>query len=303
NIGSMKNWGYEFQAGYNYSRGDFRGNISANVGVTRNRVLSLATPTASIYAGQNPDYGGFDITKTEVGQPIQSFYGWQVDGIFQSQAEINAANAGDGDDKTLYQAKAAPGDIRFKDINGDGKIDANDRTYLGSYLPKFNYGANFTANYRNFDFTLYLQGVQGNKIYNGTKVVTQGMLRLFNAGADVMQAWTPTNTNTNVPRAVSGDPNNNSRTSDRFIEDGSYMRVKNVTIGYAIPVKTLGSLTNGVMSKVRVYVSTQNLLTFTKYTGYDPEIGSRNGTLLRSGIDYANYPQPRTFLAGLQVTF
>ena len=303
NIGSMKNWGYEFQAGYNYSRGDFRGNVSANVGVTRNRVLSLATPTASIYAGQNPDYGGFDITKTEVGQPIQSFYGWQVDGIFQSQAEINAANASDGNDKTLYQDKAAPGDIRFKDINGDGKIDANDRTYLGSYLPKFNYGANFTANYRNFDFTLYLQGVQGNKIYNGTKVVTQGMLRLFNAGADVMQAWTPTNTNTNVPRAVSGDPNNNSRTSDRFIEDGSYMRVKNVTIGYAIPVKTLGSLTNGVMSKVRVYVSTQNLLTFTKYTGYDPEIGSRNGTLLRSGIDYANYPQPRTFLAGLQVTF
>lgn len=303
NIGSMKNWGYEFQAGYNYAKGDFRGNASANVGITRNRVLSLATPTASIYAGQDADYGGYDITKTEVGQPVQSFYGYQVDGIFQSQAEINAANAIDGNDKTPYLANAAPGDIKFKDLNGDGKIDANDRTYLGSYIPKFNYGANFSGTYKNFDFTLYLQGVQGNKIYNGTKVVTQGQLRLFNAGPAVLNAWTPTNTNTNVPRSISGDPNNNSRTSDRFIEDGSYMRIKNLTIGYSIPVKTLGSLTNNVVSKVRVYVSSQNLLTITKYTGYDPEVGSRNGTLLRNGIDYANFPQARTILAGLQLTF
>ncbi|MFD2934241.1 SusC/RagA family TonB-linked outer membrane protein [Spirosoma flavum] len=303
NIGSMKNWGYEFQAGYNYARGDFRGTVSANIGITHNRVLSLATPTAAIYAGQNADYGGFDITKTEVGQPIQSFYGWKVDGIFQNQAEINAANAIDGNDKTLYQDKAAPGDIRFKDVNGDGKIDASDRQYLGSYLPKFNYGANFSGSYKNFDFTLYLQGVQGNKIYNGTKVVTQGMLRLFNAGTAVLNAWTPTNTNTDVPRAVSGDPNNNSRTSDRFIEDGSYMRIKNLTIGYSIPTAKLTGLTKGYVNRVRVYVSSQNLLTLTKYTGYDPEIGSRNGTLLRSGIDYANYPQARTFLAGLQVTF
>lgn len=303
NIGSMKNWGYEFQAAYNYAKGDFRGTVSANIGITRNRVLSLATPTASIYAGQDADYGGFDITKTEVGQPIQSFYGWKVDGIFQNQAEINAANALDGNDKTLYQDKAAPGDIRFRDINGDGKIDANDRTYLGSYLPKFNYGANFSASYKNFDFTMYLQGVQGNKVFNGTKVVTEGMLRLFNAGPAVLNAWTTTNTNTNVPRAISGDPNNNSRTSDRFIEDGSYMRIKNLTIGYTIPGQLLGDLTNKTVSKVRVYVSSQNLLTLTKYTGYDPEIGSRNGTLLRNGIDYANYPQARTLLAGLQITF
>ena len=303
NIGSMKNWGYEFQAGYNYAKGDFRGNVSANVGITRNRVLSLATPTASIYAGLDADYGGYDITKTEVGQPVQSFYGYQVEGIFQSQAAINAANAIDGNEQTRYQDNAAPGDIKFKDLNGDGKIDPNDRTYLGSYIPKFNYGANFNATYKNFDFTLYLQGVQGNKIYNGTKVVTQGMLRLFNAGPAVLNAWTPTNTNTDIPRAISGDPNNNSRTSDRFIEDGSYMRIKNLTIGYSIPTKTLGSLTNDVISKVRVYVSSQNLLTLTKYTGYDPEIGSRNGTLLRNGIDYANFPQSRTILAGLQLTF
>ncbi|WP_461103148.1 SusC/RagA family TonB-linked outer membrane protein [Spirosoma koreense] len=306
NIGSMKNWGYEFQAGYNYAKGDFRGNVSANIGITRNRVLSLATPTAAIYAGSNADYGGSDITKTETGQPIQSFYGYVTDGIFQSIDQVYSApvqNRPAARDADNPAKNTSAGDIRFKDLNGDGKIDASDRTYLGSYLPKFNYGANFTANYKNFDFTLYLQGTYGNKIYNGTKVVTQGMLRLFNAGPAVLNAWTPTNTNTDVPRAVAGDPNNNSRTSDRFIEDGSYMRIKNLSIGYTIPVKALGSLTNGVVSKVRVYVSSQNLLTLTKYTGYDPEINARNGTLLRSGIDYANYPQARTLLAGLQLTF
>ncbi|QJD80346.1 SusC/RagA family TonB-linked outer membrane protein [Spirosoma rhododendri] len=306
NIGSMKNWGYEFQAGYNYAKGDFRGNVSANIGITRNRVLSLATPTASIFAGQDADYGGFDITKTEVGQPIQSFFGWQTDGIFQSVDEVfNGPRQNRPDTRETYDPtkNTAPGDIRFKDINGDGKIDANDRTYLGSYLPKFNYGANFSGSYKNFDFTLYLQGVQGNKIYNGTRVVTEGMLRLFNAGPAVLDAWSSTNTGSSIPRAVSGDPNNNSRTSNRFIEDGSYMRIKNLTIGYSIPAKVLGSLTNNAVSRVRVYVSSQNLLTLTKYTGYDPEIASRAGTLLRSGIDYANYPQARTFLAGLQLTF
>lgn len=306
NIGSMKNWGYEFQAGYNYAKGDFRGNVSANIGITRNRVLSLATPTAAIYAGSNADYGGADITKTEAGQPIQSFYGYVVDGIFKSVDEVYSApvqNRPASRDADNPAKNTSAGDIRFKDLNGDGKIDANDRTYLGSYLPKFNYGANFTGSYKNFDFTLYLQGTYGNKIYNGTKVVTQGMLRLFNAGPAVLNAWTPTNMNTDVPRAVAGDPNNNSRTSDRFIEDGSYMRVKNLTIGYSIPAKALGSLTSGVVNKVRVYVSSQNLLTFTKYTGYDPEIGSRNNTLLRNGIDYSNYPQARTLLAGLQITF
>ncbi|XWW47941.1 TonB-dependent receptor [Fibrella sp. USSR17] len=306
NIGSMKNWGYEFQAGYNYAKGAFRWNLSANVGITRNRVLSLATPTSAIYAGSNADYGGADITKTEVGQPIQSFYGYVVDGIFKSIDQVYsspAQNRPASRDADNPAKNTSAGDIRFKDLNGDGKIDANDRTYLGSYLPKFNYGVNFSGTYRNFDFTLYLQGTYGNKIYNGTRVVTEGMLRLFNAGPAVLNAWSPTNTETNIPRAVAGDPNNNSRTSDRFIEDGSYMRIKNLSIGYSIPAKALGSLTNGSVNKVRVYVSSQNLLTITKYTGYDPEIGSRNGTLLRSGIDYANYPQARTILAGLQLTF
>ncbi|MGA0560182.1 SusC/RagA family TonB-linked outer membrane protein [Larkinella sp. VNQ87] len=311
NIGSMKNWGYEFQVGYNHNEGDFRWNISANMDITRNEVTSLATPSATIYSGLNQDFGGFDITKTEAGQPIQSFYGWQVDGIFQTVEEVfNAPRQNRPDSREDYDATkhTSPGDIRFKDLNGDGKIDAADRTYLGSYIPKFSYGVNFGANYKNFDLSVYLQGVSGNKIYNGTKVIEEGMLRLFNAGKGVLDAWTPTNTNTDVPRAVSGDPNNNSRTSDRFIENGSYMRVKNISLGYTIPTNVVSKFTLNTLTKARIYVSSTNLLTFTKYTGLDPEIGVNGSSgdatkLLTNGIDYGQYPQPRTVLIGLNIGF
>lgn len=309
NIGSMRNWGYELEAGYNRSEGAFRWNLSANLGINRNRVESLATPNAAIFSGNNSDYGGFDITKTEAGQPIQTFYGWVVDGIFQNAGEVRAANTLDGNEATPYQnAATAPGDIRFRDISGpngvpDGRITADDRAYLGSYIPKFNYGINFSANFQNFDLTVFVQGVQGNKIYNGTKVLTQGMLRLFNAGTEVLDAWTPQNTNTDVPRAVSGDPNNNSRTSDRFIEDGSYLRVKNLSFGYTLPASALQSWSKGAVSRVRIYVNTQNLLTLTRYTGYDPEVGSRFGSLLTNGIDYGQFPQARSVMLGVQLGF
>ena len=129
------------------------------------------------------------------------------------------------------------------------------------------------------------------------------MLRLFGAEKEVLKAWTPTNTNTSIPRAVSGDPNNNTRTSDRFVEDGSYLRLKVLSVGYTIAPKTLNSLTKGSLSKVRFYISAQNLFTITKYTGYDPEIGSRFNGALTSGIDYGQFPQARSFLFGLQVGF
>lgn len=302
NVGSMRNYGFELTLGYNYSSRDFNWSLTGTFDVTRNEVLSLSTANATIDAGSNGDFGGFAITRTQEGQPIQSFYGWQVESIFQSQAEIDALNdrAPDG----FYQNDVtAPGDIKFRDINGDGQVDAEDRTFLGSYLPKFSYGLNWDASYKDFDFTLYIQGVQGNKIYNGAKVIGQGMLRLFNSTTDVLDAWTPQNTDTDVPRAVSGDPNQNSRTSDRFLEDGSYLRIKNLSIGYTIPADKLGGLTNDVIKRIRVYVSSQNLLTLTKYTGYDPEVGARNNTLLTQGIDYGQYPQARTLMFGINVGF
>ncbi|WP_255039900.1 SusC/RagA family TonB-linked outer membrane protein [Lacihabitans soyangensis] len=303
NVGSMQNNGFELALGYRLDKKDLKSTFTGTFDLVRNKVLSLATANATINAGSNADFGGFDITRTEVGQPIQSFYGWQVAGIFQNEGEISAANGADGDAKTPYQnAGTKPGDIKFRDLNGDNKIDANDRTYLGSYLPKFSYGLNYAGTYKNFDFAVFFQGVYGNKVYNGTKVIGQGMLRLFNATTDVLNAWTPTNTNTDVPRAVSGDPNQNSRTSDRFLDNGSYLRLKNLTVGYTLPSNKLAKVTNNVLTKARLYVTSQNLLTFTNYSGYDPEIGSTGGNLL-NGVDYGAYPQARTMTVGLNLGF
>jgi TonB-dependent starch-binding outer membrane protein SusC len=305
NVGSMRNTGWEFQAGYRKVKGDFRWNVNANLGWVRNNVESFGADIKTpLFDGANADYGGDPLTITRPGSPVQTFFGWQVDGIFQNQSEIDRLNAADGNDKTPYQSSATkPGDIRFKDVDGNGVVDVDDRVELGSFLPDFTYGANLDLNYKNFDFTIFLQGVQGNTIYNGTKVLRQGMLRLFNAGTEVLNAWTPTNTNTDVPRAVDGDPNRNSRTSDRFLEDGSYLRIKNLTIGYTLPASALNNITKGGVSRLRIYVSSQNLLTLTKYTGYDPEIGSRFNGTLTNGVDYGQFPAARTILGGIQVGF
>jgi TonB-dependent starch-binding outer membrane protein SusC len=305
NVGAMRNWGVEFQAGYRQNKGGFRWEASGNLSVIRNRVESLVSP---IFDGQNADFtGDSPVTRTVVGEPVQSFFGYIVDGIFQNQGEIDRANANavqrSGKADAKFQEKAAPGDLRFQDANGDGIINGDDRVNLGSFIPNFSYGINLSANWKGFDATMFIQGVQGNKVYNGTKSIGQGMLRLFNSTTDVLNAWTPQNTNTDVPRAVDGDPNGNIRPSTRFLEDGSYLRLKNLSIGYNIPVSALQSFTKGGISKARVYVSSMNLLTFTKYTGYDPEIGSRFGGNLTNGIDYGQFPAARTILFGIQVGF
>ncbi len=172
-------------------------------------------------------------------------------------------------------AGTAAGDLKFKDLDGNDTIDLRDRTFLGSFFPKFTYSLSLSANYRNFDLTVFFQGVQGNKIYNATRTATEGMIRFFNAGTQVLNAWTPTNTNTDIPRAISSDPNQNARASTRFLEDGSYLRMKNVMLGYTIPEKSLQSISKGVVKSFSVYISAQNILTFTKYSGFDPEVGNR----------------------------
>ncbi len=322
NIASMTNTGVDIQLGYRESAKELKWSVNGNIGFVSNQVTALETPKASYEAGSNADYGGFNITNTQVGHPVQSFFGWKTNGIFQNTSEIigsdnkpvggvqnlplnpdGTVNMGLYNDPTKIGQYTRPGDIRFADTNKDGTIDANDRVYLGNVLPNFSYGLNLTANYKGWDFSAFLQGVQGNKIYNGTKVIEQGMLRLFNASTDVLRAWTPANTNTDVPRAVNGDPNNNSRTSDRFIEDGSYLRMKNFTIGYSLSDAILKSIANNSLTKLRVYFSAQNLFTITKYTGYDPEVGFRNSTQLTAGIDYGQFPQARTFMFGVQIGF
>jgi TonB-dependent starch-binding outer membrane protein SusC len=238
------------------------------------------------------DWYGDNLTLTEVGQPIGYFNGYVMDGIFQV-----------GETSTL-QPNAKPGDVRFRDVNGDGVLNASDKQNIGHFLPDFSYGVNFSANWKGFDATLFLQGVSGNQIYSVVKYELEGMTRLFNSGVAVLDRWTPENPNTNVPRAVSGDPSGNARASSRFVEDGSYFRIKNFTLGYNVPVSSLSSLTNNSLTRLRIYLTTQNLLTLTKYkSGYDPEIGNRDVANLTQGIDYGQFPQARSVVVGVQVGF
>jgi hypothetical protein len=303
NVASMTNTGFEIAAGYNQSEGNFKWFANFNMAIVTNNVNSLATGVTNIEAGQNADFGNYNLTNTAAGHPVQSFYGWQVEGIFQDSAAIK---------KHAYQkAGTGPGDLAFRDLDGNDTIDLRDRTFLGSFIPKSTYSLNLGASYKNFELSVFLYSVQGNKIYNAARVITEGMLRFFNAGTQVLNAWTPANTNTNIPRAVSSDPNENSRSSPRFIEDGSYFRMKNIILSYNIPGSTLQSLTKGVVGSLRIYVSAQNLFTITNYSGYDPEVGNRTPTVsaanpngaLTNGIDYAVYPQPKSYNVGIQASF
>ncbi|WP_276500225.1 SusC/RagA family TonB-linked outer membrane protein [Terrimonas pollutisoli] len=299
NVGSMKNNGFEMQLGYNDREGELKWNASANLSFITNEVTRLAEGVPNIEKGGDQDFGSYNITNTAVGHPVQSFYGWVVEGIFQNAAEVSSHAT-----QVAGAAGTAPGDLKFQDTNKDGVIDIKDRQFLGSFIPKATYAFTLGGNYKNFDLSIFLQGVQGNKIFNATRVITEGMVRFFNAGTQVLNAWTPSNTNTSIPRAISSDPNQNARPSTRFLEDGSYLRLKNIMLGYNVSATSLQSLTKGAVKNFRIYVSAQNILTFTDYSGYDPEVGNRTpNQSLTNGIDFAVYPQPKAYLLGIQVGF
>ncbi len=240
--------------------------------------------------GNVPIYFGNNIHA--VGHPASSFYGYVVDGIFQTQEEVeNHAIQTEGDDP--YNRTSA-GDIRFKDLNSDGVINDEDRTYLGNPTPAWTFSMNNSLSWKNFDLEVYLQGVAGNEIYNSNRASLEAMSVAQNQMTTVLERWRGEGTSYSVPRAVFGDPNKNARTSDRFIEDGSYIRLKNITLGYTLPEKITKK---ALMSSVRFYVSGQNLVTLTKYTGLDPEISSGIGD------DNNVYPVSRNITFGLNVSF
>jgi TonB-dependent starch-binding outer membrane protein SusC len=289
NVGEVENKGFELELGYEKSQGDFTFNASGNISVVRNKVLSLGDEGTTI---AKADWYGDNLTLTKVGEPIGYFNGYVVDGLFQEG------------ESTAMQPNARPGDIRFRDVNSDGQLNSDDKVNIGHFLPDFSYGVNFSANWKDFDASLFLQGVSGNQIYSIVKYDLEGMSRLFNSGTAVLDRWTPENTDTNVPRAISGDPNQNARASDRFVENGSYFRVKNLTLGYNF--SSVSALTKNSVTRLRIYTTMQNLLTTTKYkSGYDPEIGNRNASTneLTQGIDYGQFPQARSITVGLQVGF
>ncbi|MCF0070201.1 TonB-dependent receptor [Dyadobacter sp. CY261] len=318
NIGKMENKGWEVALGYRSpGKKSFNWGISGNISVVRNKVLRLDSPSGVIYGGDGNYFSswGVPVTRTVAGESIQSFYGWDFDKIYQTQAEVDADNAAarakTGSDGAYYQSQAtAPGDVRFRDLNGDGVVDDKDRKVIGSFLPDFTYGLNLTANYKHFDISILFQGVQGGEIYSGIGVYAGAFRWPLGGSLDAFEnAWTTENPSTTNPRIKWSDPNDNSRVSQRWLQDASYLRLKNISIGYELPADLLAKKTNGAFSKFRIYLSSQNLLTFTKYDlGYDPEIGMKIGSNrgagnLTNGIDYGQYPAARSFTLGLQLGF
>jgi TonB-linked SusC/RagA family outer membrane protein len=302
NIGGMTTKGFEFDLGVKGGKNDFTWSANFNLSTTSNEVTQLAENVEQLFNGDKPNVlASSAISRISVGESLWHFYGYETDGIFQNQAEIDAS---------ATQPNAAPGDIRFKDLNPDGVINADDRTVIGNPFPDITYGLSFDASYKNFDATLLFTGVSGNEIFNATRYYLDGAAQLSNAGTAVLDRWTPTNASTTQPRAILGDPNGNSRVSDRYVEDGSYFRFKNVSLGYSFPKSTLDNLMGGAISKLRVYGSAQNLFTITDYSGYDPEIGPSLGIASTGGdgnseigVDRGQYPQSKSFVFGLQVSF
>lgn len=321
NAGSIENKGIELALGYNDNTGDFKWSVNANLTTVSNKVVKLAEGVDNIdntVSLTNPmgfvDYGAYQwVTcgRTEVGGEVGAFYGWVDDGIFQTQGEIDALNAAataynGGANSYFETAYTVPGDRRFKDLNNDDQITDADRKVLGSPIPEFYGGFNIAASYKSFDVSLFFFGSFGNKILNYQKKNLESMGRsgrtgvFSNASVDFMKnRWTGEGTSNTMTRGFLEDNNGNHRINSYFVEDGSYLRLKNIEIGYTLSDNIAQKL---YLKRARVFISGQNLLTFTKYTGWDPEIGDYNG-LLNSGVDVGMYPVAKSITAGLNLTF
>ncbi len=292
NSGSVLNTGVELEALYRQTKQKWGYSIGGNLTFLHNEVLKLDAP---LFGGR-VDTGIF-ATKTDVGQPIGAFYLLEMDGIFQNQTDI-LLSAFQGDN-------IKPGDVKFKDQNGDGYIDNNDRKYLGSAIPKLIAGINLAANYKNFDVSLFFQGAYGNKIYVQVNQDIEGYYRGFTVTQRYFdERWTGEGTSNTQPRASWVAKSNNARPSSRFLEDGSYLRLKNLQFGYTIPENVL-QVTG--LNNARIYVSGTNLLTFTKYPGLDPEMtvsdNSKGEGDRADGIDWGTYPSAMTIMFGIDITF
>lgn len=291
NGGEIQNKGIELAVKYQNSLGDLHYNFALNGSYVKNRIQDILPGQETILS--NPTVRGSLVPVELVqGNPLYSFYGYRTAGLFQSQAEINSYKGPSG---TLVQPNAKPGDIKFLDLNGDGKLNDADKTYLGTPFPKYNYGFTASFNYGAFDLSVFLQGIAGNKIFNAVKYTgLNASIQNYNLLSDAKNAWTPTNTNTNIPRLSASDANGNfGNVSDFYVENGSYMRIKNVTLGYTLPKMFMNRI--GVRS-ARIYANAQNLVTFTKYSGLDPEVG-----IGQNGVDLGLYPQSRIILLGINV--
>lgn len=287
NVGDMKNSGWEFELGYKGHIGDFRYSVRGNASYLHNELTNLGNATGFLDWGisQFSDGG----TRAQNGQPFPFFYGYKTAGVFQTVDEVNAYKNADG---TLIQPNAVPGDLRFVDVNGDGKITSDDRTNIGNGTPKWTFGLNLNAEYKGFDLNVFFQGVSGVDVFDATyrQDIASG-----NYPTWMLSRWTGSGTSNRVPRLALGDTKN-WVVSDLYVRDGSYLRLKTFQLGYTLPrvlTKRVG------VDRFRLFVMAENLITWTKYWGFDPEIGSSTTSL---GVDYGVYPQARTWSVGFNIT-
>ena len=288
NVGIMNNSGVEMELGYKVSRGDWDFNVKGNLSYLKNRLIEYGNESG--WSNLDSFQGTGAISRAENGMPFPFFYGYKTDGIFQNMDEVNSYVNANGE---LLMPNAVPGDVRFVDYNKDGKISDDDRTCIGDGTPDWTWGLNFNVAWKGFDLSMLWQGTLGNQVYDATR---RNDISKTNLPSYMLNRWTGEGTSDRYPRFVLGD-SVNWQSSDLMVYDGSYLRLKNIQLGYTLPEKLTKK---AFISRLRVFVAAENLLTLTKYHGYDPEISS-GGTSL--GIDYGVYPQARTFSLGVNVAF
>jgi TonB-linked SusC/RagA family outer membrane protein len=297
NVGNVSNSGFEFKVDYFKQIGEVEFGATLN-GSTLNNVVNQVDGNESFLNGYNWPVRNTFITRMERGEPIFYFRGYESSGIFKDDREVFAHINGDGD---LLQPDAEPGDLRFEDINGDGEIDVNDYTNIGKPWADFTFGLNLTANYKSFDFSMLIAGQTGNQIY-----ITYERQDVPNNNYTVewLDRWSETNPDGSYPRVATGAVGspvaNNNSPSSFYVEDGDFVRIKNLQIGYSLPTNIIDK---AKISKARIYFSVDNLYTLTGYTGFDPEIGVSGYNVSAAGIDRGFYPQTRNIGGGLQLTF
>ncbi|MGC4021755.1 MAG: SusC/RagA family TonB-linked outer membrane protein [Cyclobacteriaceae bacterium] len=297
NNGKILNRGIELLLNYSNRFKDFSYSISPNIGILHNEVLAVSSPI------QGGLYGSQYVTQTDKGHPVGSFYMYQMEGIFQNQTDIftHALQSS----VTTGPSRIQPGDVKFKDQNGDGIIDGNDRAYVGSAIPTVTGGLNISLGYKGWDMSIFFQGAYGQKILSVLNRDIEGFYRPFNVTERYYKNhWTGEGTTNEYPRASWNASGNNTQISTRFLESGSYTRLKNLQVGYTVPKSIVGKYG---LSSVRIYFSGTNLITWTKYSGMDPEMSVSNNSVSdgdkANGIDWGTYPAAKSYNVGVNVTF
>lgn len=280
NAGKVRNQGIEMSLHTINLTGELGWETNLTATYNKNKIKDLNSDVPYYINQINNSY----VTMLAKDYPINVFYGYVTDGIFQNQSEVNTH---------AVQPGAEPGDIRFRDLNNDGVINDSDRTVIGNPNPSWLFSMNNSLSYKGFELSVFLQGIAGNKIYNANNIDNTGMAAAYNQTTDVLKRWQGEGTSNSMPRAVFGDPNQNTRVSDHFVENGSYLRLKNITLSYTFPKQWLQK---AQIENARLSLSCENVATITGYSGFDPEVGI-------NGIDQNRYPISRTFSLGLNFNF